>query len=110
MAFEIAFIQANQCLTGTGGVCKYTTLETDKVRKIGKGSFSSVLLARHVGEEVVLNISSTYCRRLWIYFASCSSDSIVDLEHVFVSWAWWMQHIIIIKGSQSGNSFVSEIS
>ena len=84
MAFEIAFIQANRCLTGTRGVDSYTNLDTEKVRKFGESSFSSVLLARHIGEEIVLNISSTYCRRLRIYFTPCSSVPIVDLELVFV--------------------------
>ena len=35
MVFKIPFIQANRCLIGTGGVDKYTTLKTEKVREIG---------------------------------------------------------------------------
>ena len=50
MAFKISFIQASQCLAG---VDSYTILETKKVRDIGRGHFTSVLIARHNGEEFV---------------------------------------------------------
>ena len=60
MAFKVPLIQANLHLTGTRGGDSYTILKTDKVRETGGRSFASVLLARHNGEEVVLNISSTY--------------------------------------------------
>ena len=51
MAFEIPFIQNNRCLTG---VDSHTILETKKVRKIGRGHYASVLIARYNGEEFVL--------------------------------------------------------
>ena len=50
MAFKIPFIQASRCLTG---VDSYTALETKKVREIGRGHFTLVVTARHIGEEFV---------------------------------------------------------
>ena len=35
MVFKIPFAQANRCLIGIGGVDKYTTLKTEKIREIG---------------------------------------------------------------------------
>ena len=44
------FIQASRCLTGVES-CR----DKKKVREIGRGHFASVLTARHIGEEFVLN-------------------------------------------------------
>ena len=51
MAFKIPFIHASGCLTG---VDSYTSLETKKVRQIGREHFASVLIARHNGEKFVV--------------------------------------------------------
>ena len=50
MIFKILFIQASRCLTG---VDSYTVLCIKKVREIGRGHFTSILIARHNGEEFV---------------------------------------------------------
>ena len=52
MSFKISFVQASRCLTG---VKSYAILEIKKVREIGRGHFDSVPIARHNGEEFVLN-------------------------------------------------------
>ena len=57
MALKIPFIQASRCLTS---VDSYTILEKKKVREIGRGHFGSVLIARHNGEEFVLQ--KTFCK------------------------------------------------
>lgn len=57
---EISLTRANRCLTGTGNVDRYITLEKEKVREIGRRSFALELLDRHNGDEVILKISSTY--------------------------------------------------
>ena len=51
MEFKIPFIQTSRCLTG---VDSYTTLETKKVREIGRGHFASVLIVRRNGVEFVV--------------------------------------------------------
>ena len=35
MVFKIPFAQANRCFIGIGGVDKYATLKTEKIREIG---------------------------------------------------------------------------
>ena len=57
MAFKIPFLEASSCLTG---VDSYTILETKKVRKIGRGHFASVLIARHNREEFV--VKEIFCK------------------------------------------------
>ena len=51
MTFKIPFIQASRRLTGVGS---NTILEIKKVRGIGRGHFTSVLMGRQNGEEFVL--------------------------------------------------------
>ena len=58
-AFKIPFIQASWCLAG---IDSSTILESKKVRKIGRGYFASVLIARHNGEEFV--VKEILCK-LW---------------------------------------------
>ena len=60
IAFKILFIQANRCLTVTGGV----NFRDNIVREIDRVVLASVLLTKHDGEDVVLNMSSRYSRRL----------------------------------------------
>ena len=57
MEFKIPFIQTSWCLTG---VDSYTTLETKKVREIGRGHFASVLIVRRNGVEFV--VKEIFCK------------------------------------------------
>lgn len=57
---KISLNRANRCLTGTGKVDRYITLEKEKVREIDTGSFALELLDRYNGDEVILKISWTY--------------------------------------------------
>ena len=51
MAFKIPFTQASRCVTG---IDSYTALEIKKVREVGRGHSTSVLIATHNGEEFFL--------------------------------------------------------
>ena len=55
MAFKVLFIPPKKRLEDADGIVSFTLSKTEKIKVIGKGAFASTVLAKHNGEEVVVN-------------------------------------------------------